>query len=103
MLGFSILMDNISRLKDVSQAKCLENERALIDMGITIPDAWKQEFYTEEHEKLLGDCEAKWTLNMDGFGEDGERLYNPDGQPCHQCRLILTSNVVSFPFWFIVE
>lgn len=76
-----------SRLKNVTQANFLENERSLKDMGIEIPDSWKAEIYTEEDEKLLGDCEAPWTLNVEGFGEDGERLYDPvNGTSCHQCR-----------------
>ncbi|KNA18604.1 hypothetical protein SOVF_069340 [Spinacia oleracea] len=74
------------RLKDVQRAHIMETERSLKDMGIWIPEEWKTEIYTEEDEKLLGDCETKWTLKVDGVDEDGDRLYNPDGTPCHQCR-----------------
>ncbi|CAO2815135.1 unnamed protein product [Amaranthus hypochondriacus] len=74
------------RLKDVASAHYIETEGTLKDMGILIPNEWKSEVYTEEDEKRLGDCETVWNLNEDGFGEDGERLYNPDGTPCHQCR-----------------
>ena len=74
-------------MKDVASRHYIETERTLKDMGIFIPNEWKPEVYTEEAEKRLGDCETVWNLNEDGFGEDGERLYNPDGTPCHQCRL----------------
>lgn len=74
-------------MKDVASAHYIETEGTLKDMGILIPNEWKSEVYTEEDEKRLGDCETVWNLNEDGFGEDGERLYNPDGTPCHQCRL----------------
>lgn len=76
------------RLKDVQRAHIMETERSLKDMGIWIPEEWKTEIYTEEDEKLLGDCETKWTLKVDGVDEDGDRLYNPDGTPCHQCRYL---------------
>ncbi|KAJ8450835.1 hypothetical protein Cgig2_032460 [Carnegiea gigantea] len=73
-----------SRLKNSTS---FEDERSLKNMGITIPDSWKAEVYTEEDEKLLGDCETPWTLNVDGLGEDGEPLYDPvNGTSCHQCR-----------------
>ncbi|KAL9245038.1 hypothetical protein vseg_018737 [Gypsophila vaccaria] len=64
-----------------------ETPTSLKGMGIAIPDAWKPELYTQEDERLLGNCEAEWALNVDGFGEDGERLYDPvSGTSCHQCR-----------------
>ncbi|GAB2227289.1 hypothetical protein Droror1_Dr00009105 [Drosera rotundifolia] len=47
----------------------------------------KPEFYTEEHEKLLGDTQRSWTLFVDGYSSDGRRIYDPvKGKTCHQCR-----------------
>lgn len=57
------------------------------DVEINIGEGENPEFYTEEHEKLLGDCQNAWTLYVDGYGEDGQRVYDPDnGKSCHQCR-----------------
>ncbi|XP_015162121.1 cell division cycle-associated 7-like protein [Solanum tuberosum] len=58
------------------------------DVEINIGEGENPEFYTEEHEKLLGDCQNAWTLYVDGYDEDGQRVYDPDnGKSCHQCRL----------------
>ncbi|CAM8925141.1 unnamed protein product [Rhodiola kirilowii] len=47
----------------------------------------KPEVYTEEHDKLLGDCNASWELFVDGYGKDGKRIYDSErGKTCHQCR-----------------
>ncbi|CAM8907841.1 unnamed protein product [Rhodiola kirilowii] len=47
----------------------------------------KPEVYTEEHDKLLGDCNTSWTLFVDGYGKDGKRIYDSvRGKTCHQCR-----------------
>ncbi|GFY93937.1 zinc-finger domain of monoamine-oxidase A repressor R1 [Actinidia rufa] len=47
----------------------------------------KPEVYTEEHEKLLGNTQMSWTLFVDGYGQDGRRIYDPvRGKTCHQCR-----------------
>ncbi|KAL2925516.1 Cell division cycle-associated 7-like protein [Bienertia sinuspersici] len=69
-----------TRLINVGNGEFLESEE------LSAPEAWKRELYTEEDEKLLGNCDTEWTLNVDGFSEDGDRLYDPDGTPCHQCR-----------------
>lgn len=48
----------------------------------------RPEVYTEEHDKLLGSTEMSWTLFVDGYGNDGKRIYDPiNGKTCHQCRL----------------
>ncbi|CAN4082841.1 unnamed protein product [Withania somnifera] len=47
----------------------------------------KPEIYTEEHEKLLGTTDLSWTFFVDGYGNDGKRIYDPvRGKTCHQCR-----------------
>ncbi|KAL1536560.1 cell division cycle-associated 7-like protein [Salvia divinorum] len=54
---------------------------------IHIPAGEKPEIYTEEHEKLVGDSVTPWTLLVDGFDDDGQRIYDPhEGKSCHQCR-----------------
>ncbi|KAK7345973.1 hypothetical protein VNO80_20486 [Phaseolus coccineus] len=54
---------------------------------IFIPEGANPEVYTEEHEELLGDCESTWELYVDGYDEDGNRIYDPiKGETCHQCR-----------------
>ncbi|KAL7231889.1 hypothetical protein ACSBR2_010006 [Camellia fascicularis] len=59
----------------------LEGEHDLIRGGL------KPEVYTDEHEKLLGNTEMSWTLFVDGYGQDGKRIYDPiKGKTCHQCR-----------------
>ncbi|KAM7264621.1 hypothetical protein ACFE04_002304 [Oxalis oulophora] len=54
---------------------------------IVIPEGSNPEFYTEEDEKLLGDCIKAWDINIDGYEEDGNRIYDQvEGKSCHQCR-----------------
>lgn len=56
------------------------------EVEIYIPEGTKPELYTEEHEKLLGDCETAWELFVDGYDEDGDRICDPNkGEKCHQC------------------
>ncbi|KAH9299987.1 hypothetical protein KI387_011570, partial [Taxus chinensis] len=44
------------------------------------------EIYTEQHEKLLGSYESEWVLFEDGYGPDGNRIYDAvKGKTCHQC------------------
>ncbi|CAL0312099.1 unnamed protein product [Lupinus luteus] len=57
------------------------------EVEINIPEGKTPEVYTEEQENLLGDCESVWELFVDGYDEDGERMYDPiKGETCHQCR-----------------
>jgi len=90
------------------------------DVEINIGEGENTEFYTEEHEKLLGDCQNAWNLCVDGYGEDGQRVYDPDnGKSCHQCRSeaypgichdgctsteksILNINLISLTFRFLI-
>lgn len=59
----------------------------LEDEDIKLREGPKPEVYTEEHEKLLGNTERSWTCFVDGYGEDGKRIYDPvNGKTCHQCR-----------------
>ncbi|KMT08750.1 hypothetical protein BVRB_6g134760 [Beta vulgaris subsp. vulgaris] len=54
---------------------------------IVLEEGAKPEFYTEEHEKLLGNTEMPWTFNIDGYRADGTRIYDQViGKTCHQCR-----------------
>ncbi|XP_014522935.1 uncharacterized protein LOC106779356 [Vigna radiata var. radiata] len=37
----------------------------------------------------VGDCESAWELYVDGYDEDGNRIYDPiKGETCHQCSTI---------------
>ncbi|PSS26079.1 Cell division cycle-associated 7-like protein [Actinidia chinensis var. chinensis] len=57
---------------------------------IHIKEGSKPEIYTEEDEKLLGDCKTAWVLLVDGYNADGERIYDTFyGKSCHQCRKLL--------------
>ncbi|XP_028765898.1 cell division cycle-associated 7-like protein [Neltuma alba] len=57
------------------------------NLEICIPKGTNPEVYTKKHEKLLGDCKMEWELYIDGYDDDGNRLYDPiKGQTCHQCR-----------------
>ncbi|XP_022947432.1 uncharacterized protein LOC111451293 isoform X1 [Cucurbita moschata] len=54
---------------------------------IHIKEGSQPEVYTEEDAKLLGDCESSWTVGVDGYDQDGKRMYDPiNGESCHQCR-----------------
>ncbi|KAK9286364.1 hypothetical protein L1049_014758 [Liquidambar formosana] len=54
---------------------------------IYIREGSKPEIYTEEHDKLLGDCKTSWTLLADGYDKNGKRIYDQvKGETCHQCR-----------------
>ncbi|KAL8477878.1 hypothetical protein ACS0TY_029967 [Phlomoides rotata] len=81
-----------SRLKDMPQVSYSEKKipkqtSASKNVIIHIPEGENPEIYTEEDEKLLGDSEAVWELCVDGYDEDGQRIYDPhEGKSCHQCR-----------------
>ncbi|KAI3450960.1 hypothetical protein Pfo_007625 [Paulownia fortunei] len=81
-----------SRLKDMtrvsySERKTPKEEDSVKHVEIHIPEGENPEIYTEEHEKLLGDSKAVWTLFVDGYDEDRQRIYDPvEGKTCHQCR-----------------
>ncbi|THG21990.1 hypothetical protein TEA_017960 [Camellia sinensis var. sinensis] len=73
--------------KEVSAPKKKHKSEESDEIEIVMKEGSKPEIYTEEDEKLLGDCETAWILNVDGYGEDGERIYDPFfGKSCHQCR-----------------
>lgn len=58
-----------------------------MDVEIQLREGSQPEIYTEEDENLLGDHKTTWTLNVDGCGKDGRRVYDPEmGETCHQCR-----------------
>ncbi|GAB4847034.1 hypothetical protein Ancab_026046 [Ancistrocladus abbreviatus] len=81
-----------SRLQNATPVSYSEVEvkkgRSLVDEGdVLIEKGARPEFYTEEHDKLLGSCEMSWTLFEDGCGPDGKRIYDSvKGKTCHQCR-----------------
>ncbi|XP_058750566.1 uncharacterized protein LOC131623584 [Vicia villosa] len=76
------------------QQNSWRNEKKEVE--IYIAEGTKPEVYTEEHEKLLGDCKTDWELYVDGYDEDGDRIYDPTkGEKCHQCRLITISQMTS--------
>ncbi|KAL1833733.1 hypothetical protein ACET3Z_003384 [Daucus carota] len=57
------------------------------DEEICIKESSIPEVYTEEHGRLLGDCKMVWILDVDGYDEDGHRIYDQyEGKHCHQCR-----------------
>lgn len=60
------------------------------DEEICIKENFSPEVYNEKHEQLLGDCNIAWTLDVDGYDEDGQRIYDHfEGKHCHQCRYSL--------------
>lgn len=74
------------------------------DVEINIGEGENPEFYTEEHEKLLGDCQNAWILYVDGYDEDGQRIYDPDnGKSCHQCRSKTSVLTVCFIAYFFLK
>ncbi|XP_022746609.1 cell division cycle-associated protein 7-like isoform X2 [Durio zibethinus] len=80
-----------SRLKTLAPVSYVENRKPKFpendEVEIHLEEGPKPEIYTEEHEMLLGDCEMSWTLLVDGYGNDGKRIYDPvKGETCHQCR-----------------
>ncbi|KNA08778.1 hypothetical protein SOVF_159710 [Spinacia oleracea] len=65
----------------------LKEEKIKRTRDIVLEEGAKPEFYTEEHEKLLGNTEMPWTFFVDGYRADGTRIYDPvTGKTCHQCR-----------------
>ncbi|KAH6756013.1 hypothetical protein C2S52_023606 [Perilla frutescens var. hirtella] len=83
-----------SRLKELPPVRYSERKKSPKKdhssnsvVEIHIPEGENLEIYTDEHEMLLGDSIAAWTLYVDGFDEDGQRMYDPVlGKSCHQCR-----------------
>lgn len=81
-----------NRLQEMPRVSYFEKktERKGIPVKIVeihIEEGENPETYTEEQEKLLGDCKIPWTLFVDGYDEEGQRIYDPfEGKSCHQCR-----------------
>lgn len=76
------------------------------DVEIYIKEGSKPEVYTEEHEKLLGDSKTTWTLLVDGYDVEGERIYDQYlGKSCHQCRYSTQSFLLFFPsdYFFLLQ
>lgn len=72
-----------------SEVDALKKDKALLkNKDIVLEVGSKPEIYTEEHEKLLGNTEKTWLLFVDGYDNNGNRIYDPvRGKTCHQCRL----------------
>ncbi|KAG6761462.1 hypothetical protein POTOM_034683 [Populus tomentosa] len=81
-----------SRLKIMDPINYMEirptrKKETSMDVEIQLREGSQPEMYTEEDENLLGDHKTTWTLNVDGCGKDGRRVYDPEmGETCHQCR-----------------
>ncbi|KAH8498391.1 hypothetical protein H0E87_017337 [Populus deltoides] len=81
-----------SRLKIMDPINYMEirptrKKETSMDVDIQLREGSQPEIYTEEDENLLGDHKTTWTLNVDGCGKDGRRVYDPEmGETCHQCR-----------------
>ncbi len=91
-IRFILLFNGGFRLQNVAPINYVEVDmvkkgKSLKDEDILLEEGSKPEFYTEEHEKLLGNTEKSWTLFVDGYGKDGKRIYDQfRGKTCHQCR-----------------
>ncbi|KAI3702467.1 hypothetical protein L6452_28205 [Arctium lappa] len=82
-----------SRLKDLPTISYSEKrvpdskDKPIKDVKIEIKEGSQLEVYTEEHEKMLGDHKETWTLMVDGYDDEGNRIYDTyEGKSCHQCR-----------------
>lgn len=85
----SLMMSRLKTLTPVSYAEIGPKSRRATSKSneIHIKEGSQPEIYTEEDAKLLGDCESKWILGVDGYGQDGKRVYDAvNGESCHQCR-----------------
>ncbi|XP_057459672.1 uncharacterized protein LOC130750209 [Actinidia eriantha] len=70
-----------------SEVKLTKKDTALEGDCDLVGEGSKLEVYAEEHEKLLGNAQMSWTSFVDGYGQDGRRIYDPvKGKTCHQCR-----------------
>ncbi|KAE9448533.1 hypothetical protein C3L33_19570, partial [Rhododendron williamsianum] len=80
-------LQTVERVVYVEKRTPKKKARESEEIEIHIEEGSKPEIYTEEDMKLLGDSKTAWTLMVDGYGEDGERIYDPFyGKSCHQCR-----------------
>ncbi|XP_058069244.1 uncharacterized protein LOC131218613 isoform X2 [Magnolia sinica] len=81
-----------SRLQSITPVSYTEvrpnqAEKSSWNGEISLKEGPLPEIYTEEHDKLLGNCKLSWELFEDGYGADGKRMYDPvNGKTCHQCR-----------------
>ncbi|KAK9077290.1 hypothetical protein SSX86_005627 [Deinandra increscens subsp. villosa] len=78
----------IQSLPTVSYSeKRVPNEKVVKNVEIVIKEGSQPEVYTEEHEKRLGDHRESWKLCVDGYDDEGYRIYDAyKGKSCHQCR-----------------
>ncbi|GAV90053.1 zf-4CXXC_R1 domain-containing protein [Cephalotus follicularis] len=70
-----------------SEVVLAKKDEWLGEEGVRLEEGSKPEVYTQEHAKMLGNTERSWTLFVDGYGNDGRRIYDQiNGKTCHQCR-----------------
>ena len=90
-LSYANFMD-LNRLKTMTPVSYAEKrlpkeEKVVKKVKVHIPEGSKPEVYTEEHEKALGDSKTTWILYVDGYDNEGQRIYDQfEGKSCHQCR-----------------
>lgn len=82
------------RLQNATPVSYSEVVLSKKDKDVKLEEGSKPEVYTEEHEKLLGKTERSWTFFVDGYGEDGRRIYDSvKGKTCHQCRSDIVNSI----------
>lgn len=85
MIVFSLRIKSLEPIKYYEGRQIKQEDSKSLE--IHIQEGENPEVYTEEQEKLLGDCEISWECYVDGYDSDGNRIYDPiKGQSCHQCR-----------------
>lgn len=71
-----------SRLQNVAPIQYSETQSGRDEKSMSddrsdwVGDGFREEIYTEEHEKLLGSCEMGWNLFVDGYDNSGKRIYD---------------------------
>lgn len=80
-------LQNMTRVCYSEMGQLKGERRVITNSDIHMEEGSNPELYTEEHEKLLGDSKTPWTLFIDGYDAEGQRIYDQFlGKSCHQCR-----------------
>ena len=72
-----------------NQGQSAEFDGATLDIADprSLRDNYQDEIYTSDHVNALGSSKEPWTLFVDGYDAQGNRIYDKvNGQTCHQCR-----------------